>query len=505
MKIPISPGLLALLAALPAASAQAAPLPQDAPATRPPEAPIEVTLRPAAEPVPALKYRLVQERKDLVRGNAALFYHRAIQILIQDRGTRAAADQRDPSKKLLAIDEQIANWGYQPLNELPREEARDLLTGRFSKILSEADLGAQRATCDWEFDQRTEGIAMLLPEIQEMRSLARLVAVKARLAILDGNTDEAMHWIETGMTIGRHVAQGPTLLQALVGVAIDSVMNVCLLDLIQAPGTPNLVWALADRPRPFIDPRYPFEGERYLLEKEIPELKDLASHVWSAEEARRFADELQRKLYALTNDQDTIAKGAAEDTFSFGRRLGIAAMAAKLYPEAKKSLLAQGWAEEKVKAMPVVQVACLHTILEYQKLRDDTYKWLNAPYPQSFNKLDQAIQATVVNKLKNPLLTMFSMLTPALNSARLAFLRLDRQLDALQTIEAIRLYAHSHNGTLPPSLEAITEAPVPVDPATGKPFEYKLSGDSATLVGPVPPGGPDHHTYRINYRLNLAK
>ena len=58
-----------------------------------------------------------------------------------------------------------------------------------------------------------------------MRSLARLVALRARLAILDGKTDEAMHWIEIGLVMGRHVSQGPILIQALVGVAIDWSMT----------------------------------------------------------------------------------------------------------------------------------------------------------------------------------------------------------------------------------------------------------------------------------------
>ena len=117
-------------------------------------------------------------------------------------------------------------------------------------------------TCDWEFDQRQEGYSLLLPEIQQMRSLARLVALRTRLAIVDGKTGEAMHWIETGLVMGRHVSQGPIVIQALVGVAIEAVLTRCLEDLIQAPGTPSLYWALADRPRPFIDMRYPMEGER---------------------------------------------------------------------------------------------------------------------------------------------------------------------------------------------------------------------------------------------------
>jgi hypothetical protein len=109
------------------------------------------------------------------------------------------------------------------------------------------------------------------------------------------------------------------------------------------------------------------------------------------------------------------------------------------------------------------------------------------------------------NRLKNPLLTLFSLLTPALNSARFAFVRLDRQLNALQTIEAIRLYAHDHDGALPPSLEAITEVPVPPDPASGNPFEYELQGDTATLKAWAPPGMPDHPKIRIHYLLKLTK
>ncbi len=43
------------------------------------------------------------------------------------------------------------------------------------------------------------------------------------------------------------------------------------------------------------------EGERYLLEKELPELNELDRGAWSLDQARRFADTLQRKLFALAS------------------------------------------------------------------------------------------------------------------------------------------------------------------------------------------------------------
>jgi hypothetical protein len=101
---------------------------------------------------------------------------------------------------------------------------------------------------------------------------------------------------------------------------------------------------------------------------------------------------------------------------------------------------------------------------------------------------------------------MFTSLMPAIGNALLANARIERLLDALQCVEAIRMYAAEHDGALPESLDAMTETPVPIDPVTGKPFEYKKVDDAtATLSASYPPGGPNHPAYMINYELKLAK
>lgn len=82
----------------------------------------------------------------------------------------------------------------------------------------------------------------------------------------------------------------------------------------------------------------------------------------------------------------------------------------------------------------------------------------------------------------------------------LAELRQDRRIAVLRVIESLRYHAATHNGALPHSLSQITEVPVPDDPATGKPFEYRLNGNSADLSGPeagLATGGP---IYRITIR-----
>lgn len=470
-------------------------------AAQPEVRPIAITLRPAAEPVPALKFRLVPERRALQPGNAAVYYHRALLLLQTKRVSLAAAGGVENANP----DELFARWAAGPLAEIPQDEARQLIAN-YQEVLKETELGSRQSECNWQFDQRTEGIALLMPEIQEIRALARLLAVKARLAILDHDIDAAFHWIQTGLVMGRHAANGPTVIQALVGIAINSVMLQCLQDLIQTPGTPSLYWAFADRPRPFIDMRIPLDGERSLLEKELPDLKQLDSGVWSVDQARRFADDLQLKLTILL-DNPNQGTPATRDLAEIGRRLGIAAMASKVYPEAKQALIAAGRPADEVERMPVLQVAALHTILEYNRLRDDTYKWLSLPFWQSAEALQRAEalqQTTLDQKLANPLLTLFRLLSPSINAARWAQVRLERQFDALQVIEAIRIHMDQHGGMLPPSLDAL-ELPTPIDPATGVPFVYTLQGDSATLSAPIPTGAPSHSSSALHVELKPAK
>ena len=492
--------LLSLLLAFapPAASAQP-----------PPAKATTVTLRPASEPRPPLKYRLVPPRPTLEAGNAAVFYHRALMMLIERRNRLAGEEERrasgKPAARGVSTDEKISNWTYRPLAEIPRDEARAAL-GQFADSLREVDFGVKRLDCDWGFDHRTEGASLLIPEIQEIRSIARLLSLQARLAILDGDLDRAFDRVETGLTMARHVARGPLVIQALVGVAISNEMVACLQALVQAPGAPSLYWALANRPRPFIDMTDAFEAELDVLADELPALRDLEPGVWGQDQARRFVDELQGKLVNVMPGPLMIGGNSLPNQIPANlRRLDIAAACAKAYPEARRALIADGRAEAEVDAMPVVQVAALHTYREYRQAIDDMHKGTHLPYWQSAALPKVAGLDDADARKANPLWATFGSLVAAIDPARLAGLRLDRQLDALQCVEAIRLDATSQGGKLPGSLEAITSFPCPLDPATGKPFAYEAAGDSATLNGPIPAGAPDHPSYAIRYALQSAR
>jgi tetratricopeptide (TPR) repeat protein len=81
--------------------------------------------------------------------------------------------------------------------------------------------------------------------------------------------------------------------------------------------------------------------------------------------------------------------------------------------------------------------------------------------------------------------------------------RLDRHVAILQCIEAMRLYAATHEGRFPKQLSEITRVLVPDDPVTHKPFIYSRTGSEAILEGPAPEGAQAREAFR--YELHLKE
>ena len=188
-----------------------------------------------------------------------------------------------------------------------------------------------------------------------------------------------------------------------------------------------------------------------------------------------------------------------------GEHLLFTAMVARAYPEAKRALIAQGRSSAEVEAMPSIQVVALHSYKLYEETRDDILKWSGLPFWQGHRGLKEANEhpRTSWAKLKGGI--PFASILPAIQGVFVVPVRTQRQLNVVQYIEAIRLYAAGHGGKLPGDLAAITEAPVPLDPATNRVFDYKVDGDSAILTAPAPPGWEGIPQYKIRYELKLAR
>ena len=132
--------------------------------------------------------------------------------------------------------------------------------------------------------------------------------------------------------------------------------------------------------------------------------------------------------------------------------------------------------------------------------------WALANLPRSLANMEKAIDKETANlKSYNLLLRkqFEKQLEPAHDRTRLIAKRLDNNLNALQSVEAIRHYAAIHEGRLPDELSDISELEVPKDLMSDKAFDYRRSGASALLQSVMPDGGDAVDTVR--YEIVLKK
>jgi len=452
---------------------------------------VELTLHPARPPRPALKYRLLPAFIDQFDENAALLYIKAMLMMAE-------------SKTLGADTQKMSDWSALPPDKLPQKDG-DELVERYGSALREVEIAARRSRCDWSLPVREvrDVFGIVLPEVQATRNIGRLLALKARLEIRAGNCDDAVATLATGYVLARHVAQGPFLVNGLVAITIASMMNAQMETLIQQPGMANLYWSLTALPQPLIDLGPAFAEEEssiYLVFPDIRELlksKNAPPQQWLATLtafARRF-----RELVSLTADDNS------PDT-AFWRSLALEAGFLATTPVSRHALIVRGRPETEVNAMSPAEVVLRDLFETYDDFRDDIFKAVNLPYWQAApvaEKGEKALHVALTNAglIGKPRLALPGLLLPALHAALLAQARGQRYLDALRCIEALRLYAAEHGGKLPASLDDIHEVPIPLNPVTGKGFNYRLEGDTAVLLADG--GGPQGRPRE--YRIKTAK
>lgn len=471
--------------------------PAGQPAPADPEGPqvYRIAVSPAAEPAPPLLYRFTVPSNERRPGNSVPFYYRAL-VQLGAKGPERQAKLGEAFDKYLEA----------PAADLPKDEVRGLLA-EYENVFREMDRAAVREETDWDWRLEelgpVEAIGFLLPEIQQSRELARLLALKAKLELAEGRFSDAARTLRIGYALADAVAEPPTLINDLVGVAIAQIMNAVVRGWAGTPGSPNLYWALTSLPRPMIDLRPAMEYELSFPYRFAPWLKDAETDpadpaVWRERFARTLGD-----LRAI-EPMMTIGgeRGAGVDPLA---QAGAALVAVRAYPAAKRELVGRGYDPARVEAMPVGQVLAIR-----QKFVDDVIaqEMLKSTF------LPPAAAAGIAAKSEQLLkgqgylgppfaetgetIPLMSLLAPATRAAGQAGWRLDTNLAALRVVEAVRMHAAA-TGALPKTLAEIAAVPVPENPASGEPFPYSSDGRTAVLEAVAVPGQP-----RLNWRLELT-
>jgi hypothetical protein len=448
-------------------------LPGAAAAQDPNDAPKKLLLTPAKPPAPLLQFPLLPELRQQHPGNAAPLYVKAGALLNK---LPADAAERD------IVHGWLAYWGRAPLSELPREEVRTVLQ-RFAVPLDLLDQASRCEQCDFGIAQRIResGFGANLPEIQQMRMAATVLCARARLELADDRPDKALRTLASVYQLAQRTGEEPCLICGLVGIAIATIANNTLEQVLTHPKTPNLYWTLSSLPPSLIDLRRCYQGERMAVYGNFPGMLAVATDP----EAGPLPEEKVRKLVptalALLQQQDNLAA-----------RLLLAVQIQGKHEAAKKALIAVGRSAAKVEQWPHLQVAFMHALLEYDHQLDNAIKWQSVPLwqaPMDTRPRHGPLRvARMLLAADAPAVPLAAYALPAVEKVRLAQARLDRHFAALRCVEAIRLYAANHQGQLPATLADITEVAVPVCAITGKSFDYRRTGtDSAILSAPAVP------------------
>lgn len=441
-----------------------------------------MTISPAPEPKPALKYRFLVPPVDRIKGNAATFYYKSLVF--------HGINPVDEVDKLLANEEKEKSLMEAPLSEFPQDEVRKYFSVRDGNPRQPLREAARCDHCDWGDPIREYGISLLLEQSQKLRSLARYLAVEARSKLAQGEIDEAFEILQLGYAMSRDLGHGTCLIQSLIGVAIQGMLEYQTRELIAAENSPNLYWALTDLAAQPVDFRQAYSYESRFWEFTIHELTELDRRIFTPEEAM----ELAKKLSNIEHLSESLRQ--APPLPKQAELLGIALV---YYPQASRYLLEHGFTQAKLDSMPVLQVVILYWWKQYRIVNDDVFKLLCLP--------DSEIRANLKRGDKRAHEAsrtieggVFVNFLPAIQAAYYARERSTRQTALLRVVEALRMHAAEH-GDWPAKLDDVTVVPVPIDPWTDKPFEYSLKDGVATVQmanEPRPPGG-----LSVNQRYEL--
>jgi hypothetical protein len=408
-----------------------------------PETVIRLTVDAMAAPKPALRHLLLPELREMSPGNPIPNYLKC--LLDQDFSS--------PDEKLSQA------------------------------ALKQADRAARMDKPDWQIlpKLRTDGISLLLPDLQKLRVLAQELQGRFRNEVELRRFDDALVTAKTMFALARHMGEHPTLIGDLVGIAIASVAIAPLEEMLAQPGCPNLYWALTNLPTPFISLEKGMEGERMFIQAELrnllhtkamtpDEIKKLVKHI---DMIRSFEPDKLEKTRVLLDKLNKDEKHLAQ---------------------ARARLIEYGIGEELLNAFPADQIILIDEKRAYEVERDEAIKLMNLPTWQALGECEKLPPRAETR--------LFSGFVPAIQKVRRAQGRLEQRLALLRHVEALRLYAAKHAGKLPDSLTQV-EVPLPVDPFTGQPFRYELKDGTAHIRGNPPRGEERTAAYNLHYEVTI--
>lgn len=431
-----------------------------------------VSVQPAAEPVPALRYQFQLPKWNRKAGSALMHYNRAQILFLQIPKEKQHLWQTWSGDDITPTDQELA-------------DAVTALKSVYDELHSLA------VSEDMTWDHRLRDLrgpavyAYTLPDVQEIRSMARLLRIRIRHQVKQGDFDGAVSSVGDGLRLAEFVGQGETLIQKLVGIACASIMRDGIREIITTPGSPNLYWALAGIPRPPIDVSESVLWELNNIHKVLPVLNDAESGNWSEADA-------STKWSAAVADLNALSSGILDGPEA---NVALAIASVTFADQARQRLLQNGFDRKRLERLPALQIVLIDASQELRRIADEMGKGhllpANIARPVLQREEDEFRLWQKDNRMRSVGSIIASLLFPAVRQAKEAETRTLMTFNRLMTLEALRMYAAEHDGKLPESLEELSTVPALPDPYTGQPFKYEVKTEDGvstitlTAAGPV--------------------
>lgn len=453
----------------------------------------DLTVSAANESSPALKYSLFPEIDQTVPGNAATHYFRAIIHSME-------IPRPTPDQSQLEM-----NWYDSRSGDLPLDQVKPWLAARHL-VLLEIEAATRCESCDWGIrfqDLRGRDVVEIrLAEFQQMRQLARILKLKAQVEIAEKRVDDAIATLRKLYRVARDINTAPSVIVSLISAAVVAITNETTIELISTEHSPNLYWPLRMLPDPIVERHAATRLDVNTLFQLVPFLKDADTANRTNEEWQRLLTESVAYLRMMTSSYPAVGPPKAVD------QLSATVLVLRSYPIAKRALIADGMDEARVDKMPVGQVVAIYARNCFQVVADEYLKWSSLPYYEGdarvqglFRELRERgyIASGQPSSDRDPLGFNQRLLPSYLTGE--AYIRQSRMIALLSTVEAIRLHAACNQGKLPDQLADVKTVPVPTDPATNKPFLYRVVDGRAELVALPTRKGDGYSGRRFQIRI----
>ncbi len=434
---------------------------------------VRLAVQPMAAPeAGAQKYVLLPEISELNPGNGAQWY---LRCFAEQRNFFFNKESTDERKRLLTM----------PLTELPALKN----SSYGGNALKQADWAARLNTVDWQVIQRipTDGLDLSQPELGPLYILATAIQVRFRIEIAERRFDDAIRTAKTMFAFANHLGENPTEQANKLGLTVADLALDTLEEMIQQSGSPNLYWAFTDLRCPLVDLRRGFQGTGALVASELKTIRD--DTVMSDEQIEKAVARLSG-LLGFAREQ------AGHAPRSFRAALGARLKDTEKLQATRKRLLEAGVAEGLVPGFPPLQAILIDAKHDYELKRDERMKLLAlAPWQI------EALGNTERGAAGDGLLVDF---LPDVLKIRYLQGRFEQRVALLRHVEALRMFAAAQEGKLPEKLSEIA-VPLPVDPFTGKEFNYQVEGSSAHIRSVSAKGEEKNAVHNVHVIVAVKK